>query len=173
MCRQLRKRETNAVYIHLQVLLSSHTIVYEFFCWKNVKSPFSFWPKTQIVTAKKFQNHIFQKSISPCVFTFPLSSLMFPKPCYTSIWGGWAVQGWTLRISPLLSPGSPDVRFVKAENRKAKFAKSHIPGSRAVCSQLAIAPCSIKLANSPHASSADSSIQFFAKTSSHRTVQFW
>lgn len=59
--------------------------------------------------------------------------------------------------------GSPEVRFVKAENRKAEFAKSCMPGSRAVSSQLAIAPCSIKLADSPHASSADSSIQFLLK----------
>lgn len=123
----------------------------------------SFRLKVRIVTAKKFQNHGFQKYSSLCVFTFPQSSLMFPKPCYTNVWGGWAVWGWTLRIFLLLAPGSPEVRLVKAENRKAKFAKSHMPDSRAVDSQFAISPCSIKLADSPHASSADNSIQFLLK----------
>lgn len=102
-----------------------YCLVTRIFCWENVKSLFSFRIKTQIVTAKKFQNHGFQKYRSLCVSTFPQSSLKAPsKPCYTNVWGGWAVQGWTLRISPLLA-------FLRWSLQKLRTEKPNL--QRAAC----------------------------------------
>lgn len=159
--------------------LMLYTYIWRYYCLEtgnfllNVEKPLLFQTKTQVVTAKKFQNRGFQKSRSLCISTFPQGSLMFPKPCYTNVWGGWAPQGWTLRISPLLAPGSPEVRYLKTENREAELARSHTPGSRAACSQLTIALCLVKLAGSHTCLLSRQLYSIFAKTSSHKALQFW